>query len=498
MTDLGIAARAATRAGYQRIGFALGPLVGLLLLLLPAPEGLSLEGWRVVALAAWMAIWWATEAIPVPATSLLPIIALPLLGVSGIAAATAPFANPVIFLLLGGFVIALSLEEWGLHRRIALGVLARVGDHKLAMLAGFMGVAAFLSMWISNTATTMMMMPIALSVAGVVGKGKAGTRDGEAFTVMLLLGIAYAASIGGMGTLIGTTTNAVAVGYLRDAFAMDLGFADWLAFGLPAVVVLVPAAWAILTLLLRWRLGPQGLAGAPDASAFIRHELALLGPMTRPEKRVAWLCCAVALLWIARPAVNAFLGARFLTDAGIAILGAVALFVIPAGDKQKRDAFLLDWRATTRMNWGVLLLFGGGMSLASAVDGSGLALWLGGALAGLTALPLPLLMLILVTLVVFLTELTSNTATIATLMPILGALATAGGFDPLLLAAPVAMAASAAFMLPVATGPNAVVFGSGHVHVPDMAKTGFWLNLAAIAGLTAIGALWVPLLLGVR
>lgn len=495
MAEYEIAAQQSGRALYQRVGFVLGPVLAGVVLLLPTPEGLSVEGWRVVALLTLMATWWASEAIPVPATSILPIIALPLLGVGSVAQATAPFANPVIYLLLGGFIIALSLEEWGLHRRIALSVLAKVGDHKLAILAGFMAVSAFLSMWISNTATTMMMMPIALSVAFAIRGGREAAHD--AYTIMLLLGIAYSASIGGMATLIGTTTNAVAAGYMRASFGVDLGFADWITFGLPTVLAFLPVAWVILTLLTKREVGKAGLQENPAAQAYVQAELESLGPITRPEKRVAWLCTAVALLWLARRDINIWLGGDYLSDAGIAIAGAVALFLIPAGLKGKdKDAFLLPWEATRRMNWGVILLFGGGLSLASAVDRSGLAAYLGEALSGIATLPPILIIGSVVALVVFLTELTSNTATAATLMPVLGALAREAGLDPMLLVAPVAVAASAAFMLPVATGPNAVVYGTGQVHVPDMAKAGLWLNIAAIIVITLVAYFLLPVILG--
>jgi len=492
MAEYEVAAQADKRATYQRIGFALGPLTALLLLFFSPPEGLSSEGWRVVALLAWMAIWWASEAIPVPATSIIPIVAIPLLGVGTVREATAPFANPVIYLLLGGFILALALERWNLHRRIALGFLARVGDHKLAILGGFMLVAAFLSMWISNTATVMMMMPIAISVAMAMRGGE--EKLGDPFALMLLLGIAYAASIGGMSTLVGTTTNAVAAGYMRESFGVDLGFADWISFGLPTVLIFLPIAWGILTLLTRYRLGAEGRASNPAAQDYVREELIAMGRMTSPEKRVAWLCVVVALLWLSRRDLNLLLGGNYLSDAGIAIGGAIAMFLIPAGRKYK-DQFLLSWGDTSRMNWGVLLLFGGGLSLASAVDRSGLAAYLGQALADFATLPPFVMIGLIVALVVFLTELTSNTATAATLMPVLGALAREAGMDPLLLVAPVAMAASAAFMLPVATGPNAVVYGSGRVRVPDMAKTGLWLNMAAIVVMTMAAHFLLPAIL---
>lgn len=474
---------------YQRIGFALGPLLALLALVSPAPEGLSAEGWKVVALAAWMAVWWSTEAIPVPATSLIPLVYLPLAGVGSLSQASSPYANPVIFLLLGGFIIAMAMQRWHLHRRIALSIVTRAGDHPAALIGGFMAASAFLSMWISNTATTLMMVPIALGVADAV----AGEDEPHpAFTVALLLGVAYAASIGGIGTIIGTPPNLLLVGYLRETMGIEISFIQWMAFGVPVVLLMVPAAWFVLT---RWafEIGAAGSGSCQGKGGqMVRDELAALGRITVPERRTALLFVAVAAAWIFRPLIVQIPGLSGLSDMGIAVAGAVAVFVIPSGSSEDKGSFLLDWDWAVRLPWGVILLFGGGLSLAAAVAQTGLAVWLGDALSVLTTFHLFVLMLALVTMVIFLTELTSNTATVAALLPVLGAVALSGNYHPILLAAPAALAASCAFMLPVATAPNAIIFSGGHVTIPHMVKAGFRLNLLGIVIVTGVSYALVP------
>ncbi len=474
---------------YQRIGFVLGPLLALLALASPAPEGLSAEGWKVVALAAWMAVWWSTEAIPVPATSLIPLVYLPLAGVGTLSQASSPYANPVIFLLLGGFIIAMAMQRWHLHRRIALSIVTRAGDHPAALIGGFMAASAFLSMWISNTATTLMMVPIALGVAGAVA---GDDEPNPAFTVALLLGVAYAASIGGIGTIVGTPPNLLVVGYLRETMGIEISFVQWMAFGVPVVLLMVPAAWFVLT---RWAFQIDS-AGSGSGARLVRDELAALGRITVPERRTALLFAAVAAAWIFRPFIVRIEGLEGLSDMGIAVAGAVAMFVIPSGSSKDEDkgSFLLDWDWAVRLPWGVILLFGGGLSLAAAVAQTGLAVWLGDALAVLTTFHLFVLMLALVTMVIFLTELTSNTATVAALLPVLGAVALSGNYDPILLAAPAALAASCAFMLPVATAPNAIIFSGGHVSIPHMVKAGFRLNLLGIAIVTGVSYALVPVI----
>ncbi|HKJ73966.1 MAG TPA: DASS family sodium-coupled anion symporter [Alphaproteobacteria bacterium] len=477
------------RHRYQTIGLILGPIAAAILLFLPTPAGLSPEGWRLAAVALLMAIWWATEALPIPATAFIPVIAFPILGITSTDAAAAPYMDPVIFLLLGGFIIARSLERWNLHRRIALNILARVGSSPSKIIFGFMLATALLSMWVSNTATTAMMLPIGMSVIAVIGlEGKSG----HDFAIALLLAIAYSASIGGLATLVGTPPNAMLAGFMRETYHEPIAFNRWLLIGIPVVLVMLPTAWLVLTRLV-FRL-PKG--SVADAEHTIAAQLAELGPITRPEKRTAVLFGLVAIAWCLRPQIGALLGLKGLSDAGIAMTGALALFLIPSGDSAGRGRCLLDWQSAAKLNWGVILLFGGGLSLAAAVSATGLAAWLGQALSVLTTWPPILLAAAIATLIIFLTELTSNAATTAAILPILGAIATQGHIDPMVIAVPGVLAATCAFMLPVATPPNAMVFGAGFIHVPDMVKAGFRLNIAGIVIITLLSYFLVPLVFG--
>jgi sodium-dependent dicarboxylate transporter 2/3/5 len=468
-------------------------LLGLALfagmLILPAPAGMSDTAWRTAAVMVLLAAWWATEALPIPVTSLLPLLLFPALGVFDIGTAAAPYAHKVIFLLLGGFVLATALAKWGLHRRIALAILVKVGDHPAAIVAGFMGVTAFLSMWISNTATSIMMLPIALSVAGEVLKGLENDKKSSGFMICLLLGIAYSASIGGLGTPIGTPPNVLVIAAL-EKLNIDVSFLSWMMFGIPVVCVLVPVAWFVLT---RWAYPFE--VPSSDVQKLLQSELEKMGAMSSPEKRVAMVFLFVAASWVLRVPIQQNLEIfPWLTDHMIAVGGAVLMFMVPSGCKTEKGTALLDWETANKIPWGVLLLFGGGLSLAAAVKSSGLAVWLGSVLIGITALPLIVMILILVTFVIFLTELTSNTATTATLLPILGSLAIAAGIEPMLFFAPAALAASCAFMLPVATGPNAVIFASGKITIPQMAHAGFKLNLLAIAVITVLSYYLLPMI----
>lgn len=459
-------------------GLALGPLAAALMLLLGAPENISPAAWRTAAIALWMGIWWLTEAIPVYVTALLPLILFPLLGVRDIRATAAPYANPVIFLFLAGFMIALAMERWGLHRRIALLILRLVGTGQRAMVGGFMVAAAFLSMWISNTATAAMMLPIALSVVDIDPGNDDGTAvEDDRFGAALLLGVAYGASIGGLGTLIGTPPNALLAGYMSETFGVQIGFGRWMLVGVPIVAILLPICWLVLTrLVFRLESG-----ASKESAAFLDAELSRHGSLSRPEALVGAVFFLVAALWMVRPALTGILPG--LTDPGIAVMGAVALFVIPAG--REHGSFLLDWRCVKRLPWGVLILFGGGLSLAAAIADSGLAGWIAGGLKDLSVLPLVVSLATAVAIVVFLTELTSNTATAATFLPVAAAFAVGLSQNPLLFAVPVALAASCAFMMPVATPPNAIVFGSGRISVARMARAGIWMNLIAIGLLVA-------------
>ncbi len=472
-----------------------GLIVGLLFLMtafvIPPPAGMSQLAWYTSGIALLLAAWWATEVLPIPVTSLLPLLLFPAMGVMTMADSAAPYARPTIFLLLGGFIIATALARWNLHRRLALNILVRVGDNPSAIIGGFMVATAIMSMWISNTASTIMMIPIALSLAGEVVRDQSKSHQG--FILCLVLGIAYSASIGGLGTPIGTPPNLFVVSFMRETYGIEISFLTWMMFGIPTVMVMVPVSWFVLT---RWAY-PFNLSDAPVAQDILRDELDAMGPMTLPQKRVALVFLLVAALWILRVPIQKNLEILlWLNDAMIAIGGAVILFIIPSGCTEEKSTALLDWDSANRIPWGVLLLFGGGLSLAAGVKTSGLAVWLGTALSALGAMPLIVMVLCLVALVIFMTELTSNTATVATLLPVLGALAATTGIDPMMLFAPVALAASCAFMLPVATAPNAVIYSTGKVTIPQMAGAGFRLNLVAIVVVTGLSYALVPVIFG--
>jgi sodium-dependent dicarboxylate transporter 2/3/5 len=473
---------------YQLVGLLLGPLCFAAMLLSPASAGLSAAGWATAALAVWMAVWWSTEALPLFATALLPLVMLPLLGIANLNAAATPFANPVVFLLLGGFLIALAVARWNLHRRIAFHIILGVGNRPLNLIGGVMLASAALSMWITNTATTVMMLPIAVSLITVVlPERTARGRDGTNFAAAMMLGVAYAASIGGMATLIGSPPNALAASYLGQTFDVQVSFAEWMAVALPIAAVLLALAFLVLT-----RLAfpfSESLAGAE--THIVADMLREMGPITAPEKRVALVFAAVAFGWILHPLIGDRIGAS-ITDTGIAIAGAIALCVIPADWRARR--FLLDWQTARKAPFDILILFGGGLSLAQAIESSGLAVWIGNGLSFLHGMPLVVLVAGVALLVVFLTELMSNTATAAAFLPIAGSLAIGAEAAPLLIAVAVALAASSAYMLPVATLPNALVFGTGFVTLPQMLRAGLILSLLGAAVITLGIALAAPFL----
>jgi sodium-dependent dicarboxylate transporter 2/3/5 len=463
----------------------------------------STAGRATAGLALWMATWWMTEAIPISATALLPIAVLPLIGAAGVGEATAPYAHPLIFLFLGGFVLSLAMERWGLHERIALGTLALIGAQPRRIVGGFMVATAGLSMWVSNTATAVMMLPIALSVIDRVARERDAPPDdpdGRAFALCLLLGIAYGASIGGMGTLIGTPPNLVLASFAESQLGRPIGFARWMAVGLPLVVVFLPLVWLLLTRLVF----PVRMEALPGGRAFVREALSRLGPVRSPERATAAIFAATAAAWVLRPLlVRIRIGSleplAALTDTGIAVTAALVLFLVPARDPRggAKSTRLMDWPTARRLPWGLLLLFGGGLSLASAIQANGVGEWIGAQVGGLSALHPYLLVTCVTAAVIFLTEITSNTATTAALVPLLASVAPGLGMDPFVLMVPAALAASCAFMLPVATPPNAVVFGSDRIRVAEMCRAGFWLNLLGIVLIPLFGALVALPLLGV-
>jgi sodium-dependent dicarboxylate transporter 2/3/5 len=482
-----------------------GPVLAVLVYVL-LPEAYAAEGARVAfshagrattALAAWMALWWLTEAIEIPATALLPLVVLPLVGAGPIREVAAPYAHDLIFLFMGGFVLSMAMQRWELHRRIALVTLSIVGTNPPRIVAGFMIATAGLSMWLSNTATTIMMLPIALSVVAMVGdrQGGAIAEERHRLAVCLMLGIAYAASIGGVGTIIGSPPNLFLVSYIRESLGRDITFAQWMAMGLPLVLVFLPVTWWLLTRVL-FPLPSRALGGA-DA---IRAAHVALPPMSVAERTVTVVFGAAALAWIGRAWLTGVTVAGVrplagLTDSGIAMTAALSLFVLPS--RSAGAGAVMRWRDLDAMPWGILVLFGGGLSLAAAIQANGVDAFLGRQAAAWQGIPSWLLIVLVTTLVIFLTELTSNTATAATFVPILGGIAPGLGVHPYLLIVPAALAASWAFMLPVATPPNAIVFGSGHVSVADMRRAGVRLNIAGIVILTGLTYFIALPLLGV-
>ena len=485
----------------QWIGLFGGPVLLVAMLLWPAPEGMEVAAWRTAAVGVLMAVWWVTEALPIAATALLPLVLFPLLGARPIDEAAPPYANPLIFLFMGGFMLALAMERWGLHRRIALGIIRAIGTRPRSIIAGFMVASAFLSMWVSNTATAMMMLPIGLSVVALVrGSEEEPGRTpqdevrtselGGNFAVVLMLAIAYACSVGGMGTLVGTPTNAFLVGFLDETYGLELAFANWLGLGVALLVLALPVIFVVLTRFVY----PIRLRELPGGAGYIRSEWRALGPMSRGEVLIAIVFGLVAVLWVTRPLLDGYLPG--LSDPGIAMTGAVLLFALPVD--LRRGVFVLDWDWARRLPWGVLILFGGGLSLAAAISDTGLAAWIGGRMDLLASWPPLLIVVAVVAVIIFLTELTSNTATAAAFVPILASVAVGIGQDPLLLVVPATLAASCAFMLPVATPPNAIVYGSSFVTVPQMARAGVVLNALFVLLVTLMAYLLLPIVMGVE
>lgn len=462
----------------QVIGLVLGLLFLTITLVAPAPAEMGEQAWLTLGLMLLMATWWSTEAIPIPATALLPILLIPALDLGNIRVATESYANPIIFLFLGGFTLGLAMQRWNLHRRIALLTLRAVGSKPRRQIAGFMLATAFLSMWVSNTATSIMMLPIGLSVIAM--RGQSDSEGSRRYATALLLAIAYSASIGGIATLIGTPPNALLAAYLAENQGIDVGFAQWMLLGVPVSLVMLVLAW--------WWLsrGDFGFSNEGDGGELVRNELGKLGPLQRAEKLVAIVFMLAAIGWICRPLLSSG-PLPWLSDTGIAIAAAVLLFLLPV-DFGKR-VFVLDWDSAEKLPWGILLLFGGGLALAGVISSSGLAEWIAERLSGYGTLPTLAMIALVTAIIIFLTEVTSNTATAAAFLPLLGAMATSQGAPVLLFTVPAAIAASCAFMMPVATPPNAIVFSSGQMAIKDMIRAGFFLNMIGIVVVTLLSYL---------
>lgn len=456
----------------------LGPLFFGIILLFFHPEGLSEQANAVLACTAWIAIWWIFEVTDISVTALLPIVLFPLSGALDIQTTTAAYGHKYIFLYMGGFILAITIEKWNLHKRIALNIIDVIGTGISRIMLGFMLATAFMSMWISNTATTVMMLPIGLAIITQL-RDDPETEENEntLFGKALMLSIAYSASIGGMATLFGTPPNLVFAGVVQEVYGIEIGFGQWFVFGLPISIILLIICWLYLS---NYAFSFK-MDEFPGGKAKIKSLLNELGAWSVEEKRVVIIFASTALLLIFRQQLQLLIPK--LDDTVIALGMGLLLFLIPSS---KKGEVLLTWKEAVKMPWGVIILFGGGMALAAGFQQSGLASWIGNQFELLQILPVFLLILILIAAVNFLTEITSNLATTAMLLPILAPMALSINVHPYILLVSATVAASCAFMLPVATPPNAIVFGSGYLKIPDMIKTGFWMNLISIFLLTFI------------
>ncbi|NJC25867.1 SLC13 family permease [Neolewinella antarctica] len=457
----------------NRISLVCGPALFVLILLFFQPPGMSDQANAVLACTAWIATWWIFETLPISVTALLPLVIFPLSGALDIQTTAASFGHKYIFLYLGGFVLAIAIERWNLHKRIALNIINVMGTSIPQIILGFMVATAALSMWISNTATSVMMLPIGMAIVSQLNDNPATVADeNKLFGKSLMLAIAYAASIGGIASLIGTPPNLVLAGVVEELYGIEISFLQWMKFGLPISIILLACCWVYLTkIAFRFKQ-----AEFPGGRSEIQRLLRQLGPMGHEEKIVLVVFITTALLWILRSLVlTRFLPA--LDDTIIAVTSAIILFLLPARGGERK---LVTWEEAVKLPWGIILLFGGGLALASGFQESGLAEWIATQLTLLQGVSLAILLLIIITSVNFLTEITSNLATTAMLLPVLAPMALSLGFHPYILLVAATVAASCAFMLPVATPPNAVVFGSGYLRIPDMVRNGVWMNLFSV------------------
>jgi sodium-dependent dicarboxylate transporter 2/3/5 len=462
---------------WTRIGFWAGPLLFLLLWLGVHPAGMSQEAIAVMAVTVWIAVWWVSESVPLPVTSLLPIILFPLLKVSAIGDTTSAYGHPLVFLYIGGFLLAIAIEKTGLHNRIAINIIRSMGVKLHMIVLGFMISTGFLSMWISNTATAVMMLPIGLAIIKVASGSE--NEITKRFNKALMLAIAYAASIGGVATLIGTPPNLVLAGVIRDMYQTEISFLQWFMIGFPLAVVLLLICWFYLT-----RIGfPLGQATLHGGHEEMDKRHAGLGSMSWAEKSVTVVFITVAIAWICRSFILQKLMPG-IDDTIIAMAAGIILFLLPSGRDRKRG--ILVWDDATKLPWGIILLFGGGMALADAFESSGLAVWIGGQMTGLSVLGVFLVILLVVAIVNFLTEFTSNLATVTMILPVLAPIAVAVGIHPFMLMVAATMAASCGFMMPAGTPPNAIAFGSGYLRISDMIKAGFFMNVISILLITAL------------
>lgn len=484
---------------HQKIGLAVGPALFLAMMLFFHPAGLSPEGKAVLAITLWVATWWVTEAIPIPATSLLPIILLPMTGALSSGKVTSAYGDPNIFLFMGGFLIAIAMEKWNLHKRIALTIISVMGTSTKQIILGFMVATGFLSMWISNTAAVMMMVPIGIAITYQIGQSikaddMVNRKDQSNFDKAMIIGIGYAGTIGGLGTLIGTPPLIILAANLEKLFDYQISFASWMFFAIPIVVLMLAGTWAYLVNIAF----PMKIKHIPGGRELVRDEMKKLGPASHEEKLVFAVFCFAAFMWITRAFFWGPDGLIFtipnINDTMIAVTAGVMLFLLPAREKGK---FILDWSAAKALPWGILLLFGGGLAIASGFQESGLAEWIGNQLNVLEGASLLMMIIATTILIMVMTEFTSNTATATMILPILAALALAIDVHPLALMVPAVMAANCAFMLPVGTPPNAIIFSTGRITIINLITAGFWVNLVAIIVIALSVYFYLPIVLGV-
>ncbi|MEM9222853.1 MAG: DASS family sodium-coupled anion symporter [Pseudomonadota bacterium] len=457
-----------------------GPALFFLLQLLDPPLGMPTPAWTLVCLLTWMVAWWLSEALPLAATALLPIIVMPLTGIAELRLVTQAYGHPLVFLFLGGFMLAMAIESVGLHRRMALGIVSRVGTRPPNIMLGFMVATAFLSMWITNTAATILMYAVALSIIEFVRKNS-GTLNGKnerSFAIGLMLAVAYSASIGGMATLIGSPVNALLATILAGEYGISIEFVDWLLIGLPATVIMLLGAWGLMAFFIH----RTGGAIHEDLGPVIAAERAHLAPMGTAEVVVACIFALAAVGWIFGDPISRATGLP-ISDTTVALGAAVLLFATPVNSKMNR--FALDWPTALKLPWGVLILIGGGLAVALAFQTTGLAQWIGERVSGVQIATFALVLLITL-LMVFLTEIMSNPASAATIIPVVSAIAVGLDLSPLILAVPAALAANMSFMMPVATAPNAIVFSNPLMKIIDMVRAGIILNLLGIVVCTVL------------
>ncbi len=478
---------------YKAVGLILAPLLFFIFLLIPPP--IDPMAWKVMACMIWMVLWWFTEAVPIPVTSLLPLVLFPLLQIGTMKDVAAPYASPIVYLFMGGFFIALAMEKSGLHRRIALTILHLTGSTANGIILGFMLATGFISMWVSNTATTVMMLPIAVSVISVLEQNDQITyQQCKMFALTLMLSIAYAANIGGMATLIGTPPNIVFAGFMQKTFQMQIGFVQWMIVATPISLVMLLITYLLLTKVMY----PNRIGRITNSGDFIYNHLKELGKLSKAEKMVSMIFFITAFGWILRPQIESVLQwwipGTTLSDTTIAMIGGMLTFVVPKN--LRAGKFLLTWEDSKKLPWGILLLFGGGLALADSMEKTGVIQMIGNTIQSGNFSPF-VLMFVMVTMAVFITELMSNVALVTIFLPVVAGIAAGADVNILLLAIPVTLAASSGFMLPMGTPPNAIVFASGHITMPQMARTGVVLNLASIIIIGGMGYVLIKWVFGV-